>query len=246
MSEDAAQERRRTERLAQLGSLLAGLAHEIRNPLSTIGLNLQLVKEEFEGAETVRDKRTHKRISVVQEEVKRLQAILEEFLRFVRSPEVRAQPGDLNQLLQSLVDFMAPEMAGRGIALRYFPEHAAVVAPIDRDQLRAALLNLLRNAQDACREGDQVLVSVRLEEREVAVRVTDTGPGMSPEVRQRAFQPYFSTKQSGSGLGLPTARRIVEEHGGRIELTSEVGKGTQFTIHLPLGAAAATPRVAEA
>jgi signal transduction histidine kinase len=234
MAEDEAQVRNRTERLAQLGNLLAGFAHEVRNPLSTIGLNLQLVLEEFEQAESARDKRTYKRLAVVEEEVKRLRSILEEFLRFARSPELKLQVAELNGLLQGLVDFMAPEMREKGIALRFYPEGGSVHSRVDRDQIRAAVLNLLRNALDACRPGDQVLVSLRREGDEAVVRVTDTGVGMTAEVQARGFQPYFSTKKDGTGLGLPTVRRIVEDHGGRVELTSEVGKGTQFSIRLPL------------
>ncbi len=234
MTTDEAQERARTERLAQLGNLLAGFAHEVRNPLSTIGLNLQLVKEDFAEAESTRDKRTFKRLSTVEDEVKRLQSILDEFLKFARSPELKLAPTDANTVLQNLVDFMTAEMKEREITLRFFPDPALPTIPLDRDQFRAAVLNLLKNALDVCRPGDQVLVSSRRVGDEVLVRVIDTGPGMSADVRERVFQPYFSTKKSGTGLGLPTVRRIVREHGGTIELTSEEGRGTQFAIRLPI------------
>lgn len=245
MSAEEAQERTRIERLAQLGNTLAAFAHEVRNPLSTIGLNLQLVKEDFNTAETPRDKRTFKRLTIVEEEVRRLQSILEEFLRFARSPQLRVEAQDLNTVVQALVDFMAPEMRERGVALRFYPDTGALQVPIDRDQIRAAVLNLLRNALEACRPGDEVLVSTRAEDGCALLRVTDTGPGMTPDVRERVFTPYFSTKRTGTGLGLATVRRIVEEHGGRIDLTSEVGKGTQFTVRLPVAVAAGTAAASE-
>ena len=117
MTVDESQEQVRTERLAQLGNWLAGFAHEIRNPLSTIGLNLQLVKEDFADAETPRGKRTFKRLAVVEGEVKRLQAILAEFLRFARHPNLQRRPTDLNALLRSIVEFMACTMHDRGTTI---------------------------------------------------------------------------------------------------------------------------------
>jgi two-component system sensor histidine kinase HydH len=227
----------RTERLAQLGNLLAGFAHEVRNPLSTIGLNLQLVLEEFREPETPRDKRTHKRLSVVEAEVRRLQKILEEFLGFARAPEPRLAPIDLNQRLQALVEFHEPEFAGQGLSLRFYPVAGLEPVLADWDHLQAAFVNLLRNAKDATPAGGQVLVSTAREPGFVLLRVTDTGAGIAPELQPRVFDPYFSTKKSGTGLGLPTVRRVAAEHGGSLQLESEVGKGTQFTLRLPLAGA---------
>src|SRR5689334_20306201 len=139
----------RMERLAQLGTLLAGFAHEVRNPLSTIGLNLQLVLEEFQQPETARDKRTQKRLATVEAEVRRLQKILEEFLGFARAPEPKLAPVDVNERLQALVDFHEPEMREHGLSLRFYPGAAVGRIPGDWDHLQAALGNLLRNAVEA-------------------------------------------------------------------------------------------------
>ncbi len=239
MTDEQAQDQIRTQRLAQLGTLLAALAHEVRNPLSTIGLNLQLVLEDFAAAESPRDRRTHKRIAVIESEVKRLQRILENFLGFVRSPAPQRRPVDLNALLQGLVELATPEMRARGIALRFFPGAGLGQLEVDADQIRAAVVNLLRNAQDACRVGDEVLLASRGAGDEVLIQVTDTGVGMSREVAERASAPYFSTKAGGTGLGLALVRRTLEEHGGRLEVSSEPGKGTQFTLRLPSRPAAA-------
>lgn len=225
----------RTQRLAQLGTLLAGFAHEVRNPLSTIGLNLQLVLEDFREPETARDKRTQKRLSTVEGEVRRLQKILEEFLGFARAPEPKLVPVPLNDRLQALVDFHEPDLAAAGLQLRFYPGQDIGQVPGDWDHLQGAVTNLLRNAKEATPSGGQVLVSTVRDGDFVLVRVTDTGAGIAPELQPRVFDPYFSTKKTGTGLGLPTVRRVAEEHGGALTLQSEVGKGTQFTLRLPAG-----------
>lgn len=225
----------RTQRLAQLGTLLAGFAHEVRNPLSTIGLNLQLVLEEFVDPETPRDKRTQKRLATVEAEVRRLQKILEEFLGFARAPEPKFAAVDLNARLQALVEFHEPELRELGVSLRFYPGNDVGRVPADWDHLQAAIVNLVRNAKDATPAGGEILVSTMREGGHVTIRVTDTGTGMPPDVQARVFEPYFSTKRAGNGLGLPTVRRVVEEHGGTVTLQSEVGKGSQFSLRLPAG-----------
>ncbi|MBL8732200.1 MAG: two-component sensor histidine kinase [Planctomycetes bacterium] len=227
----------RTQRLARLGALLAGFAHEVRNPLSTIGLNLQLVLEDFRDADTTRDKRTQKRLNTVQGEVKRLQKILEEFLGFARAPEPKLVPVDLNQKLQALVEFHEPEMREANVSLRFYPGADLGPVPADWDLLQAAIVNLLRNAKEATPAAGEVMVSTARDGNFVLVRVTDTGAGIAAELQARVMEPYFSTKKAGTGLGLPTARRVAEEHGGTLTLQSEVGKGTQFTLRLPATAA---------
>lgn len=230
------QARLRQQRLAELGTLLAGFAHEVRNPLSTIGLNLQLVLEDFKETETPRDKRTQKRIGVVEAEVRRLQKILDEFLSFARAPEPKLVPVDLDQRLQAAVDFHGQTLQERGVSVRFYPGGVGKV-PADWDHLQAAVVNLLRNAGESTPSGGQVLVASTREGDDVVVRVTDTGSGIPKEVQPRIFDPYFSTKKTGTGLGLPTVRRVVEEHGGTLTFTSEVGKGTQFTMRWPARAA---------
>lgn len=252
--------------LAELGALFAGFAHEIRNPLSTIGLNLQLVKEEFGNDEDPRDKRVRRRIGVVEGEVKRLQGVLEQFLGFVRVPELELEEVSLESLIEDLAEFTRPELEEKDITLRTFVDGAAPKVWADPAQLRAVLVNLVRNAAEAMDEPGQVMLTLRAAGRSaedqagegqrpgaegdtgqaaaargVVIQVTDTGAGMTAEVREHAFDPYFSTKKAGTGLGLPTVRRIIEQHDGSIELASDVGKGSQFTIRLPQ-----KPRAAEA
>ena len=223
----------RTQRLAQLGTLLAGFAHEVRNPLSTIGLNLQLVLEDFREAESTRDKRTHKRLSTVEAEVRRLQTILEGFLSYARAPEPKLADVDLNQRLRAFLEFQEPEMKEAGLSLRFFSGAGVGTVVCDWDHVPSAVGNLLRNAKDATPAGGEVLVSTLRDGDFVSIRVTDTGEGISPEQAARVLEPYFSTKKGGTGLGLPTARRVAEDHGGGLTLQSEPGKGTQFVLRLP-------------
>jgi len=233
MARKQAQGRSRNQLLERLSRVFAGFAHEVRNPLSTIGLNLSLIQEDFADSETPRDKRTSRRVEVLQSEVKRMQAILDEFLHFVRGPAVAPRPVELNTLLESMVEFMAPEASDQGISLRFYPGQEVGLFEVDPDLFRAMIVNLVRNALQACDAGDEVLVSTIRQGSEVLIRVTDTGPGMDQETQKDAFQPYFSTKKGGTGLGLPIVRRVVEEHGGSIHLSSEAGKGTQFTLLFP-------------
>ena len=196
-------------------------------------MNLQLVKEELGTAESQHDRRIVRRLSVVESEVKRLQSILDQFLEYVRVPELRTRPTLLNEMLQDLVEFVSPEAEEKDVSLRFYGDADLEQIELDPDQFRAVVVNLLRNALDACGAGDQIMLSTRAEDGEVTVQVTDTGSGMSAEVLEKAFTPYFSTKKTGTGLGLPTARRIIEMHGGTLELNSDPERGTQFTIRLP-------------
>lgn len=234
MTREEAQERIRTRELARLGALFAGFAHEIRNPLSTIGLNLQLVKEDFAEPESPAEKRSLRRMTVIESEVKRLQSILDEFLGYVRVPDLTRTETDINELLEELVEFVRPEMASKSVSLRYFGNSSVGALTVDSDQLRAVFVNLLRNALDACDTDDEVMVSLRTGTATVDIQITDTGHGMTPEVAKKVFTPYFSTKKTGTGLGLPMARRIVELHGGSLQLNSDPERGTQFSIHLPI------------
>lgn len=224
----------RTQRLAQLGTLLAGFAHEVRNPLSTIGLNLQLVLEDFQEPETVRDKRTQKRLSAVEGEVRRLQTILEEFLKHARAPEPKLRAVNLNEKLQALIDFHELEMKSVDLSMRFYPGREVAEVWCDWDLVQAAVVNLMRNAKEATPSGGQIFVSTMREQDFVVINVTDTGEGIDLQQIDRVLEPYFSTKKGGTGLGLPTARRVAEDHGGTLTMQSEPGKGTQFSLRLPI------------
>ncbi|MCC7144825.1 MAG: hypothetical protein IT443_00105 [Phycisphaeraceae bacterium] len=293
------QERARAaERLAHLGTLTGGLAHEIKNPLSSINLNIQLIQEDLQrlareaggsvgaepgskqayppaepGAEPgagedspLADARGSlrqslpgagalpgemgkilRRFDALGREVRRLRDILEDFLRFAGRLRLEKAATNINLLIDELADFFAPQAQAGGVHLRtqLAPEPLKVEA--DVSLLKQALLNLMINAMNAMDEAKQknkphggaselILRTERarsLGTEEMRVHVIDTGPGIAREQIERIFEPYYSTKRGGTGLGLPTARRIVEEHGGTIRVHSEPGKGSDFVIALP-------------
>lgn len=264
----AAERRARgAERLAEIGAMTGGLAHEIKNPLSTIGLNAQLLEEGLGDLPSVDDaerSRLLRRVGALRREVERLRGILQDFLQFAGQVRLDARPGDLNQVVAELADFFLPQATTHGVRLRTDLAPGELRAPLDAPHLKQAVLNLMLNAVQAMGaqpEGAPRELILKTERREGAPRarrrfggdaggedapaldggprlllhVIDTGPGIPPERLGRIFEPYFTTKSGGTGLGLPTTRRLVEAHGGRIDVHSEPGRGTDFTIVLPAG-----------
>ena len=224
---------RRAERLAELGTLTAGLAHEIKNPLSTIQLNLQLLQEDLP-TESVVGSRVHNRMRIVRQEASRLREILDDFLRYAGRLTVEPETVELNAMLEEVCDFFAPQASANGVRLRFEPAATPVRAFADPKLIKQAILNLMLNGTQAMSGGGELMVAAALEPDAAVVRITDTGPGIAPDAAKRIFDAYFTTKKAGTGLGLPMTKRIAEEHGGSLELSSEVGKGSRFTLRLPL------------
>ena len=232
------------EQLAFLVRLAGGLAHEIKNPLSTIAINLALLEEAWgkpgpgrgNGTPelTPREQRSLHRIKTLQREVGRMEAILEDFLQFVRGAQINRAPRDLASILRELLDFVEPENQQAGI--RHVVDLAVgmPLVMLDETAIKQALLNLLKNAREAMPSGGELLVRVRREGNWAEVLITDTGVGMSPDALEHCFDEYWSDKKGGTGLGLPTTRRIIEEHGGTVHVVSQRGIGTSFSIYLPL------------
>ncbi|MBX7165706.1 MAG: sensor histidine kinase [Pirellulales bacterium] len=221
------------DRYTEIATLAGGLAHEIKNPLSTIRLNLELLAEDFADAETPRERRALAKIRTVERECQRLQNVLDDFLNFAKLRNLKLEPSDLNEQVLKLWDFFRPQAEECKIEL--VPYLASDLPPVllDREVFRAALLNLVINAQQAMPAGGQLMVRTQRTDEGVVLQLIDTGVGMSAETAARVFEAFFSTKPGGSGLGLPTTRRIVEAHGGTIAVQSEPGRGTQFTLTLP-------------
>jgi signal transduction histidine kinase len=221
------------QRYAELAELAGGFIHEIKNHLSTLGLNLQLLAEDFHEPETQRERRALERVQRLQAECQRLVDVSNDFLRFARVNDVETTPSDLAAVVEELVDFFGPMARAHAVEVKcYVPPGLPAVA-LDRDLFKQALLNLLLNAQQAMPEGGAVTVQAHAAPPGVCLSVIDTGHGMAPEVMAKAFRPFFSTRGGGTGLGLATTRKIVEAHGGTIEVQSEVGRGTKFTLCLP-------------
>jgi two-component system, NtrC family, sensor histidine kinase HydH len=231
-SEVADDNRRLREQYAEIAQLAGGLAHEIRNPLSTMCLNLDLLAEDFQEPETPRERRILQKIDRIRRETQRLQSLLEDFLRFARVQELRLEPADLNAVVDDLRDFCEPQAATQGIVIR--THYADDLPPVllDVDLFKQALLNLILNAEHALPDGGELILTTRHEGGWNVLEVTDTGCGMTEEVRSHVFGAFYSTRPGGSGLGLPTTRKIVEAHGGTIDVQSVPGKGSQFTVRL--------------
>ena len=229
-----AADRKRSQRLETMGGMAAALAHEVRNPLSTMTVNLQLIAEDFAQPKSPVEQRTLRRARLLLGEVKRLDAIVGDFLKLVRGYELKPETVDLELLVADLLRFVEPENARLSIRPRFLPDAGARFIHADAGLLRTALMNLVVNAQQAMAEaGGELLVETRGREQDVEIRITDTGPGIPLELQEKVFRPWFSTKEGGTGLGLPTSRRILEELGGDIRVQSEVGRGTRFTLTVP-------------
>ena len=222
------------ERLAEIGSLTGGLAHEIKNPLSTVQLNLQLLREDLL-PENPAYSRLINRLDTVHRETTRLREILDDFLRYAGRIELDRKPIELNAMLEELVDFFLPQVQLHHVQLRLKKPPTAVVAEIDARLIKQAVLNLLINGLQAIGEGGgELILSLSAQGRYAVIDVIDTGSGIPPEQLACIFQAYYTTKRGGTGIGLAMARRIAEEHGGTIGVRSEVGKGSDFYITLPL------------
>lgn len=235
---------RQAERLAELGSMTGGLAHEIKNPLSTIGLNAQLLAEAIRDTSIPAEQRDRllRRIDSLSREVERLRGILTDFLQFAGRIKLDPQPHNLVTLVEEVADFFHPQADKAGVILRtQLPSHP-ITLNIDQGLLKQALLNLMINAVQAMTDSSvaatrpELLIRIDTTDGEAAIHVIDTGPGIPPERLDEIFRPYVTFKPGGTGLGLPTARRIIEEHGGRLAAHSEPGRGCDFQIHLPLPA----------
>ena len=228
-------------RLAEVGAMAGGLAHEIKNPLSTIGMNAQLLDEaiadlEIDPAEKARISR---RVGTLTRETERLRGILEDFLDYAGEIRLHRVEVDLAPILEELADFFHPEADKRGIRLRTEPAKVPTRASVDTPLLKQSILNLMINAAQALEQnppGAPRELIIRTDTGQASaprIHVIDSGPGMTDEQIARAFEPYFTTKTGGTGLGLPTTRRIIEAHGGTLTLDSAQGRGTAFTITLP-------------
>jgi signal transduction histidine kinase len=228
-----------TDRYAELAELAGGFIHEIKNHLGTLKLNLELLAEDFQEPQTQRERRAQTRVQKLQAECQRLVDKSNDFLRFARITDesLKATPADMAAVVAEMIDFFSPTAQSAHIEIKPYISGDLPPVMLDRDLFEQALLNLMLNAQQAMPSGGELTIQALREEvnnqPQVCLSLIDTGKGMTPEVAANIFQPFFSTKPAGSGLGLPTTRKIVEAHGGTIEVQSEVDRGTKFTIRLP-------------
>jgi signal transduction histidine kinase len=225
----------RSERLAAVGKMAAMIAHEVRNPLSSIGLNTELLEEELGAAPALGEARELCR--AIHREVDRLTQITEEYLTFSRLPKPKLADERVNAMASDLAAFVREDLAVKQVTLTTDLAPGEPVARIDAAQIRQCLLNLIRNASEAviAKGSGHVTLRTRAAGGRVEIDVEDNGVGIPAEILPQLFDPFFSTKEDGSGLGLALTQQIVRDHGGDLRVDSVVGRGTTFTVSVPVG-----------
>jgi len=224
----------KAERLSSLGQLAAGVAHEIRNPLNAISMASQRLKREFMPADPEKASEFENMATVIRDEIRRLNGIIEEFLTFSKSRRLELRDYSIIEVLRKLTDLIQEEAASRGITLnRDWTDDPAVI-PMDADKLQQALFNLVKNAMESITGEGSITISLRADGRNNRIiRIADTGCGMTAEEVEKIFNPEYTTKQKGLGLGLSLAHEIIRGHGGEIRVLSQEQAGTTFEVILP-------------
>ena len=224
----------KAERLSALGQLAAGVAHEIRNPLNAISMASQRLKREFIPADQEKNREFQALAGVIRDEIRRLNGIIEEFLTFSKSRRLELQEYPVTEVLQKIVNLIREETTSKGIILETRFNDNPVTIPMDVDKLQQAFFNFIKNAMESISGSGSIVISVEPSGKgRINVKISDTGCGMTPEEVERIFNPEYTTKEKGLGLGLPLAHEIVRGHGGEIRVLSKLGSGTTFEIILP-------------
>ena len=229
----AAQETLESERIAALQLLAAGVAHEIGNPLNSLTIHLQLLERRLRKLPAEQQSTLLHPLEVAQEEIKRLDTIVTQFLRAIRPAPLQRARQDLNSLVRDAAEFLGPELKSRNILLELDLASGLPVLEVDQDQLKQAFYNIVKNSSEAMKQGGLLKIRTGSDSEWVNINFADTGGGMTQEAMARIFEPYFTTKQSGSGLGLMITQRIVRAHGGEVVIESDPGNGLKITIRPP-------------
>lgn len=224
------------EKLAAVGTLTAGLSHEIRNPLNAAGLQLSVLERRVRKLDPAHQGPLLDPLTLVRDEIRRLEHILQDFLQFARPLQLTVKPLVLSSVLHKVLAFISTDAERRQVTLTSKLESAATTISGDGDQLRQVFMNLLLNAFDAVPEGGHVSLSTDNDPESVEVHIDDDGPGVPPDQVDRIFEPFFTTKAKGSGLGLPITHAIINQHGGSIRVGRSPMGGARFTVMLPRAA----------
>ena len=225
---------RRAESLASLTTLAAGVAHEIKNPLGSMGIHLQLIQKKIAGKGCIESKDIGQHLAVIGEEVDRLNRIVVDFLFAVKPMDTVLEEGDINRVIEELIDFVRPEMDQAGVTIDKELSPLVPLLRIDARYIKQAFLNLIKNAVAAMPGGGVLRVESRREADDVLVKISDTGEGIPEDIMDKIFEPYFTTKPFGTGLGLTIVFKIIKEHFGDISVESRVGEGTTVTLAFPV------------
>jgi two-component system, NtrC family, sensor kinase len=226
------------ERMATVGRLSLRIAHEVRNPISAIELNAEMLEDIVRDRHDAEMKEAAGLVSAIRDQVTALDALTEEYLAFARFPRPHFEDESINHLVQELADFIRPLATRQGLTLRVEVDPNVPILEIDRSLLRLAVLNLVKNGLEALSSGGELTIGSRLDGEGVEIAVSDTGGGIPDHVGPRLFEQFFTTKPQGTGLGLSIARQIAEEHGGELRWANRAPRGATFTIRLPVKKAA--------
>lgn len=224
---------RRAESLAALTTLAAGVAHEINNPLGSISIRIQLL-EKLIRTEKPDKAAMSKHLEIVKEEMERLKHIVVDFLFAVRPMDIQLLSENPGPIIEQIADFVQPEADRKGIDVKLDIGADLPRVLMDKRHIKQALLNLIQNAMAAMPEGGTLGILAEVADDELRISVSDTGTGIPEELLTKIFEPYFTTKKNGTGLGLTITFKIIKEHAGEISLESKEGRGSTFTIHLPV------------
>ncbi len=226
--------RRLRQRQQELIERIAGgLAHELKNPLGALNLNLQLLQEELEADGPLPDA-SRERLSVIMRECRRLEDVLSGFLRYAMRRPLERQDVSLNDLIEDVITFLKPEIRSAEVSVQTRLDTSLPTMSIDPGLIKQALLNVIINAVEAMSGGGTLTIVTEGTPSAVQLKVCDTGEGISPDAIPHVFEAYFSTRKGGTGLGLAVTERIVEKHGGSLHIESEMSRGTTVTFSLPI------------
>ncbi|MFQ5793073.1 MAG: nitrogen regulation protein NR(II), partial [Acidobacteriota bacterium] len=227
--QDSFEHLRRADRLSALGELSAGLAHEIKNPLASMKGSLEILASDFSPGHAKREF-----LEILEKEVDRLNEVLTGFLQFARTPRPDRQPCNLREVIDSIRSLCSREAGRHGVRIEVSYQNEPPELHADAGQLQQALLNIVLNGIQAMPSGGRLSIHVSRRNGTAEIRIHDDGPGVAPQERSRIFDPFFTSKDGGTGLGLPIAHKLIEGHRGQIRLLEGEGPGSTFVVSLPI------------
>ncbi|MBI5207008.1 MAG: GHKL domain-containing protein, partial [Candidatus Firestonebacteria bacterium] len=221
-----------TEKLAYVGEMASGLAHEIRNPLNAMALNIQLLNEECEKKV---DEKSLIKMKKIHQEIFHLEKILTDFLDFSKPVKLEKESTDIKDLVFEVVDLLKPEMEKKTIDISLEHEKSLPLINVDRNKIKQALFNLIINAIQAIpQERGKIIIKITNQSKKIYLNIIDNGCGMSEDIQKKIFTLFYSAKEGGTGIGLPIVQKILREHNGEISVKSKPGEGSTFTMIFPV------------